>query len=168
MPSQDLISSPLLSGKPTAGGALVVRLAVGGEISPNRRGTLARADVVFCDEDAERSILEHTGPGTLVEFVAVNGGREWSRPVSLSRARRLAAMFGGCCPKFNWDTTGWRVVWVASANIDMLADFDQVGHLIEAGGGNSLAPRSTRHTFRQLRSTASPDRPRSFTSAQQL
>jgi hypothetical protein len=126
MPLQYQASLQLLVNEPVAGGPIVIRMANSGEISPMVRAKLGAADAVFCDDDADRGVVALTSPGALVEFVAVNGAGAWSRPLSIARARRLAG-------------DGWRVVWIASANVDLPSDCDQADCAVEAGAPHALA-----------------------------
>jgi hypothetical protein len=106
----DLVSLPPFIVGPMSGGVVVVRLTAGAEIPPDIRAALACADIVFCDEGAERGFAASVGPSTLVECVPDDGGRAWWRPSVLARAGRLAG-------------DGWRVVWVASAKSELPGDF---------------------------------------------
>jgi hypothetical protein len=119
-------SSHVLINKPVAAGPIFVRMTNSEEISPTARVALAAADVVFCDDDADRGVVALTSPGALVEFVAVNGAGAWSRPLSIARARRLAC-------------DGWRVVWITSVNVDLPPDCEQADCAVEAGAPYALA-----------------------------
>jgi hypothetical protein len=119
-------SSHLLITKPVAAGPIFVRMANSEEISPTGRAALAAADVVFCDDDVDPGVVALTRPCALVEFVSVNGAGAWSRPLSIARARRLAR-------------DGWRVVWIASANVDLPSDCEQTDCAVEAGAPHALA-----------------------------
>jgi hypothetical protein len=95
--------------------------------SPLARAALAAADVVFCDENADRDILRLVAPGALVELVSGDGGRDPTRALSISRARKLAG-------------DGWRVVWITSAqSVGSAADLGDVGHPIAGADDISVA-----------------------------
>ena len=135
-------SSYLLITKAVAAGPIFVRMANSEGISPTARAALAAADVVFCDDDADRGVVALTSPGALVEFVAVNGAGAWSRPLSVARARRLAG-------------DGWRVVWVASENVALPADCERMDGVtdavaVERGSARVGAPHALATAFNGL------------------
>jgi hypothetical protein len=116
----DLIAYPGTPGASCEIGPALLARSDPGCRSSDVRAALARADVIFCEEDPGPEILRLAAPEAVVEFVSGDWNHAAARGLSISRARMLAS-------------DGWRVVWLAPGGSAGLAA--DLGHDGLARGG---------------------------------
>lgn len=126
MPSHDIASSSPSTDVACTWRPKLVSLREPGDISSKAQAVVAKADIIFCEEEAYGGILALVSSGTLVEIISGAGERAWSRAFSIGHARKLAA-------------EGWHVVWVAAAEADDFPEFECADGIADAGVADPAA-----------------------------